>query len=235
MITFLRSIRRKLLDKQRFSKYVLYALGEIALVVIGILIALQVNNWNEHRKNEREQIVFLNNLFSDLKNDLGQLDSIITYQSEKLRNLEALQTELQTNKDFEVIEQGFIKNQTSSNDTFFANTGTYTTAISSGTLANLQPDSLKITITNLYQRYYYRLNYNGEVYDKRNDQVAFQRGKFFDKINLKLTGPEVIDDSEFLNLITILIYDNTTYVKLATRTRQEIRKVMNRIENRLKT
>lgn len=50
MITFFRRIRQKLIDSGSLSRYLLYAIGEILLVVIGILIALQINNWNEDRK-----------------------------------------------------------------------------------------------------------------------------------------------------------------------------------------
>ena len=50
MIKFFRNIRRSLLSEGKTSKYLKYAVGEIVLVVIGILIALQINNWNEHRK-----------------------------------------------------------------------------------------------------------------------------------------------------------------------------------------
>ncbi|NKI30944.1 DUF6090 family protein [Croceivirga thetidis] len=52
MIKFFRRIRQKLLSENKFSKYLLYAIGEIVLVVIGILIALQINNWNENKKTE---------------------------------------------------------------------------------------------------------------------------------------------------------------------------------------
>ena len=51
MIKFFRKIRQRLLTENKFSKYFLYAIGEISLVVIGILIALQVNDWNNNRKN----------------------------------------------------------------------------------------------------------------------------------------------------------------------------------------
>jgi len=50
MIKFFRQIRQKLLTENQFSKYLIYAIGEIVLVVIGILIALQINTWNEARK-----------------------------------------------------------------------------------------------------------------------------------------------------------------------------------------
>lgn len=52
MIAFFRHIRKQLLAKSKFSKYLLYAIGEIALVMIGILLALQVNDWNENKKND---------------------------------------------------------------------------------------------------------------------------------------------------------------------------------------
>ena len=50
MIKFFRKIRQKLLTENKFSKYLLYAFGEIILVIIGILIALSINNWNEEKK-----------------------------------------------------------------------------------------------------------------------------------------------------------------------------------------
>jgi hypothetical protein len=64
MLTFFRKIRKSFIDSSSARKYVLYAIGEIALVVIGILIALQINNWNEWRKDrilERELLVEIQN------------------------------------------------------------------------------------------------------------------------------------------------------------------------------
>lgn len=67
MIKFFRKIRQKLVSENKFSKYLLYAIGEIILVVIGILIALQINNWNEQRKLKQEQKVVLAALLGDFK------------------------------------------------------------------------------------------------------------------------------------------------------------------------
>jgi len=52
MIKFFRKIRQKTLTENKFGKYLTYAVGEIILVVIGILIALSINNWNENKKNK---------------------------------------------------------------------------------------------------------------------------------------------------------------------------------------
>ena len=65
MIKFFRKIRQKLLEQNRVSKYLLYAFGEIVLVVIGILIALQVNNWNEQRISSKEEKKIIQKLHSD--------------------------------------------------------------------------------------------------------------------------------------------------------------------------
>jgi hypothetical protein len=50
MIKFFRKIRQNLLSENKLSKYLLYAIGEIMLVMIGILLALSINNWNENKK-----------------------------------------------------------------------------------------------------------------------------------------------------------------------------------------
>ena len=87
MIKFFRKIRQNLLRENRISKYLLYAIGEIILVVIGILIALQINNWNEDRKLQKLEKSYYESIFSDLK-----LDSL-EYQRKKYnaeRNIKQL-------------------------------------------------------------------------------------------------------------------------------------------------
>lgn len=66
MIKFFRHIRQRLLSENKFSKYLIYAIGEIILVVIGILIALQINNWNETRQIRKIEKEILKVLLEDL-------------------------------------------------------------------------------------------------------------------------------------------------------------------------
>jgi hypothetical protein len=67
MFSFLRKIRKRLLAENLLSKYLVYALGEIVLVVIGILIALQINMWNEHRKERLVEKAYYCRLLEDLE------------------------------------------------------------------------------------------------------------------------------------------------------------------------
>lgn len=78
MIRLFTNMRQTLLTESKFSKYLLYALGEIILVVIGILIALQINNWNEIQKQQQEEQVIQKNILKDLEKDKIGLNKIIS-------------------------------------------------------------------------------------------------------------------------------------------------------------
>ena len=78
MIGLLRRIRRKLLEEGHLRKYSIYALGEIFLVVVGILIALQINNWNENRKANRVEKQYLLSLREEFTLNLQEADRVIS-------------------------------------------------------------------------------------------------------------------------------------------------------------
>lgn len=71
MIKFFRKIRKKTLTENKFIKYLLYAIGEIVLVVIGILIALSINGWNQDRINEKNENKYLDDLKNELQGHIG--------------------------------------------------------------------------------------------------------------------------------------------------------------------
>jgi len=77
MIKFFRKIRQKLLSENKFSKYLIYAIGEIFLVVLGILIALQINNWNENRKQQNKLQQNYHEILADLKRERDYANFII--------------------------------------------------------------------------------------------------------------------------------------------------------------
>ncbi|WGK65856.1 DUF6090 family protein [Croceiramulus getboli] len=95
MIKFFRHIRQRLLSKNKFSRYLLYAIGEIILVVIGILIALQINNWNQSRIRTKEELSILKVLKTGLDTDLRDLrfnvisiQKSIRFADEVIRSIE---------------------------------------------------------------------------------------------------------------------------------------------------
>jgi hypothetical protein len=76
MLKFFRNIRYKFIEEGRFINYLKYAIGEIFLVVIGILIAVSINNWNENRKQQQLFLTILKNIEDDMKSD-----TLVFYQT----------------------------------------------------------------------------------------------------------------------------------------------------------
>ncbi|MBX2873256.1 MAG: hypothetical protein KTR30_14185 [Saprospiraceae bacterium] len=83
MLNFFRRIRQKLLANGNLNKYLAYAIGEIVLVVIGILIALQVNNWNQAHSDETKLIALLHDLAVDLTLEVDESEQVLDYYYQK--------------------------------------------------------------------------------------------------------------------------------------------------------
>ena len=92
MLTFFRRIRKGLLEGGRTSKYLLYAIGEILLVMIGILLALQVNNWNEERKNRGLERTYLRDINEEFKSNKTQLGIMEKRRRAKLDACNVMET-----------------------------------------------------------------------------------------------------------------------------------------------
>ncbi|SDB51440.1 hypothetical protein SAMN03097699_1839 [Flavobacteriaceae bacterium MAR_2010_188] len=89
-----------MLAQNNFSKYLIYAIGEIILVVIGILIALAINNWNTESNNQVKEKEALSEIFQALKSDNQQLIEINNQEREVIRMIDSLNLEFQNRGSF---------------------------------------------------------------------------------------------------------------------------------------
>ena len=144
MITLFRRIRRKLANENRFLQYSRYAIGEIVLVMVGILLALQVNTWNEERKERFEEETILKQLQVDFKSNLNQLDQKINIRNDFVNSSKQL---------FNYIDQQNLRNRDSI-DYHIAKTLPYATfdpiiidLASSGELSLIRNADLKQALT----------------------------------------------------------------------------------------
>lgn len=109
MIKFFRRIRQNLLAENRFSKYLLYAIGEIILVVIGILIALQINNWNENIKSIELEKIYYCKIAEDLQVDIKNIDSSMVTLDKRTESTERfLKNLLKISNDKAIIFKDFL-------------------------------------------------------------------------------------------------------------------------------
>lgn len=108
MIKFFRKIRQNLLSEGKTGKYLKYAIGEIVLVVIGILIALQINNWNERNKENNSAKVLARSLIQDLTKDVEFLSGATKFSALKINECDELFNILKT-PIVDWDKQGFMK------------------------------------------------------------------------------------------------------------------------------
>ena len=85
MIKFFRQIRQQLLSENKFRQYLIYAIGEIILVVIGILLALQINTWNADSEKRKEEAILLQALEEDFLENRERLNETMSYQKGAIR------------------------------------------------------------------------------------------------------------------------------------------------------
>jgi len=149
MIKFFRIIRKHLLTENKVSKYLVYAIGEIILVVIGILIALTLNNWNEKRKEKLTEIQLYKEIRDDLYFSLIDLESDLEHHRLQSRRTIVLRDHLKQKLPLTDSIPVYMKNI--DNDwQFFPRTSGFDALKSIG-LATLSNDSLREDITNLFQ------------------------------------------------------------------------------------
>ncbi len=163
MIKFFRKIRQRLLTENKFSKYILYAMGEILLVMIGILLALQVNNWNEYRKARQLEQTYLKRLQTDLMTDTAYLKQrILNSESVKQSNYSYVHAAHKNNNLDKNLRDYLSLPIFNAQDLTLQNT-TYLELVNTAKIDLISNENLKIKVINLYRTY--------EVVDKQMEEI----------------------------------------------------------------
>jgi hypothetical protein len=207
MLRFLRKIRKLFIAQAELKKYMLYAIGEIALVVLGILIALQINNWNENLKMEKEVDDFLLALKEDLIQDTilikEKLPFIVSqYEFNESLRARIAQPEATVDTLIQIMHHEFNPNWS---EQITYNTNAYNSLNQSGLIENL-PNKLKATIKNFYNR---KSNLRSRINRTTNDY----QGKITSYVDTYTFGSTKIHDQG--PLIDRLVWENVDPAHLA--------------------
>jgi hypothetical protein len=197
------------MEQNKTGKYFKYAIGEIILVVIGILIALSINNWNENKKTEVEEVKLLTNIHVDLQKTLEELESALEFNKSTIDEIIKIEyyskNELpysdELNYSFGVLPYFYAS---------FITNSSYKSLQATG-LGILKNDLLKDKIVTMYDVDLENiLDYNQDENQSRSDIVA----PFYAK-NLRYLDKSVydakpnnygnlIEDAEFLNILSLI-------------------------------
>lgn len=212
MISLFRKIRQSLLKQQKVTQYLAYAIGEIFLVVIGILIALQINTWNEERKTRQYELKMLKELKATLEKDRGYFSSQIPRLTNKqnaanrlLLMLENKEENLDTlNRYFSNLRFEIL---------FQYNSGAYG-SIKSGGIDKISNDSIRAKMAGIYEfliprseKIFENLSHSEEIEDELvealTERVILSAEGREKTIQNKFLDPKAIYRDEFLHLIQI--------------------------------
>jgi hypothetical protein len=190
---------------------------EILVVVVGLFLGLQVNNWNEARKSANWEHRFLTDLSTEFRSNREQLRQVLDWQTQRGAALEKTHKLLLDHRtDDSLIEiSAAYSLAMSSNRTFFPTSGVYLSALSTGSIDEVRNKRLRYAIMDIYERAYPRLVYNGEIYDERSDQVSWDNRQYFDPGNGTLRGIEPVHSPAFISNVRFLAEQNRIYVGLA--------------------
>ncbi len=148
MIKLFRKIRQQMLTENKFGKYLIYAIGEIILVVIGILIALQINSKKEEINNRITEQSILNNLNEDFNKNQQEIDVLIFANNKYYRNLNKFIDILKTTpKDIKINILDTLVIAAIAAPTYIPTTSTIDVIISTGNIDLIKNEELKGSIS----------------------------------------------------------------------------------------
>jgi len=206
MVKFFRRIRRKLIDERNLNRYMIYALGEIILVVVGILIALKLNNVNTEQDLRNKEFVLVQEIRNNLQANLDQFDSSINWQTERVADIEKIISYSKKGKPWNDT-LGIAIRQFGNPEEFFINNSGYESLKSIG-LDIISSDTLRNSITNLYEQVYkkteIRTNQYGQVFFSTREPFMLKNFSYdLHKGTMTPNSPTtILNNQEFINLIS---------------------------------
>ncbi len=181
MLRFFRLIRRKLIEEQKTRQYMYYAIGEIFLVVIGILIALQINNWNEDRKDQILERNYIELLIRDLQVDSTKLVELVhtsdttVYSKNKILAYQTGEIEKTDSLSFFFLRAVFT-----AIEQFVPNKGAIEEIQNAGGLSLIKDEDLRSQILEMYNDYD---RFNKNVAQYHLDNILRIRELVYEKAN----------------------------------------------------
>ena len=200
MIKFFRKIRQNLLTENRFSKYFIYAIGEIVLVVIGILIALQINNWNESKKVVAKEKKVLHEIVENLKTNEKILINNIKIETKRVAAidsiLETIHEKTQRDSIYNWTAMAMYREQFSISSSSFDNLKSIGVDI-------VKNDTVKKVITKLFDVTYTLEKENTDLVSttimSKTSDFVYSNPTFFETLSLgKITDKEASKKYQFI-------------------------------------
>ena len=234
MIKFFRNIRHQLIKKGKTTNYLKYAIGEIVLVVVGILLALQINNWNVDRIDKIAENKFYVNLKAELTEDKLEIIGNIEYNIDDIEKLKYGVQIIEMNDRKSVDTLGHISMSLFRYSDAYIQNNLYNTILNSGEIKLVNNTKIIKGIRQLEETYLY-IN---KMEDIHRDIVLNSGADILMK-NIKFTNSEiqhrdVLFAFEFQNLLLVYLHVMGEKNEIYNRALDEIQAIIELIDEELK-
>ncbi|WP_297704509.1 DUF6090 family protein [uncultured Eudoraea sp.] len=199
------AIRRQLIQESNVKKYLLYAIGEILLVMIGITLAFQVDNWNDNREKKIEEIRTYENIREQILGDKEHIQGQIDYNNRFLVQFEYARKIVMENDRIQMDTLASIIAKLTSYSDYDREGNIYETMVNSGKIQLLRNQDIVNHIRLLEQRYNYVNRMENIHYDVIMGHVAPGITPSINFSTTEIVMPERIFNNEFQNLIFLLV------------------------------
>lgn len=199
MIKFFQKIRYNLVSTNNTGKYFKYAIGEIFLVVIGILIALSINNWNENRKTRVTEITFLKNIKADLELNLKSLNDFINIRKEAINSSNNVLDYFEGRKLLNLDDFNYHSLNVMNWLPFQQNDNTYQELVNSGQLSIITNKSIKDQMQNMQSSFKTVKFIEGEM---QQDFESYMYDEYFRTVDLNSTINNYFQQLDKKNITT---------------------------------
>lgn len=198
MLNFLRNFRRK---EMKSTRYLKYAIGEIFLVVIGILIALTINNWNEGKKQKRVEELLLKELSNALNSDINSIQEVFLMRLQDKENA-ILELNRLGGEKAKISGSTFFRHYFQSKQDFFYtfDSGPYD-ALKANGLNQLTNDSLRAEILNAYDDIF-------PTFKHFMDNINTVASKGISDLESDYLGARYINDNDTWRVVSTLKVEN---------------------------
>lgn len=229
-----RSIRENLLKEADFKSYLVYAFGEILLVMIGISLAFQLDNWNENRLEENTAINYYENIREQIADDKTLIQEQIGFNNHYMAEFKYANAILNANDRSKMDTLGrIVRNLTQYSD-FDKKGNIYETLVNSGEIKLLRNHSIVNSIRELEEKYTYINRMENIHYDAMMNHVIVATNPILKFSDASVQKPDQLYSYQFQNLVLSLIQIMTEKDKVYHEALHEINKITDKIDTELK-
>ncbi len=224
-----------MIKEEKLKRYLLYAIGEILLVMIGISLAFQLDNWNENRIKENVEISYYKNIREQIVDDKALINEQINFNNRYMAEFRHANNILETNDRSKMDTLGLIARNLTQYSDFDKKGNVYETLVNSGEIKLLRNHEIVNSIRELEEKYNYINRMENIHYDAMMKHVIIATNSIIKFSDGSVQKPNRLYSYEFQNLVLSLIQIMTEKDKVYNEALKEINTIKVLIDKTLKS